>query len=146
MKELAKKKSQFIREEVSKEDAIAFFTEKGDEYKLDLLKDLADGTITFYKQGNFTDLCRGPHIPDTERIKAIKLLNVAGAYWKGNEKIKQLTRIYAITFPKQTELDDYLKLLEEAKTIADQLLEDYPEASHLHLKRWLNHANERVKV
>ncbi len=115
MKELAKKKSQFIREEVSKEDAIAFFTEKGDEYKLDLLKDLADGTITFYKQGNFTDLCRGPHIPDTERIKAIKLLNVAGAYWKGNEKNKQLTRIYAITFPKQTELDDYLKLLEEAK-------------------------------
>jgi len=115
MKELAKKKSQFIREEVSKDDAIAFFTEKGDEYKLDLLKDLADGTITFYKQGNFTDLCRGPHIPDTERIKAIKLLNVAGAYWKGNEKNKQLTRIYAITFPKQTELDDYLKLLEEAK-------------------------------
>jgi len=115
MKELAKKKSQYIREEVSKEDAIAFFTEKGDEYKLDLLKDLADGTITFYKQGNFTDLCRGPHIPDTERIKAIKLLNVAGAYWKGNEKNKQLTRIYAITFPKQTELDDYLKLLEEAK-------------------------------
>ena len=115
MKELAKKKSQFIREEVSKEDAIAFFTEKGDEYKLDLLKDLSDGTITFYKQGNFTDLCRGPHIPDTERIKAIKLLNVAGAYWKGNEKNKQLTRIYAITFPKQTELDDYLKLLEEAR-------------------------------
>ena len=115
MKELAKKKSQYIREEVSKDDAIAFFTEKGDEYKLDLLKDLQDGTITFYKQGNFTDLCRGPHIPDTERIKAIKLLNVAGAYWRGNEKNKQLTRIYAITFPKQSELDDYLKLLEEAK-------------------------------
>jgi threonyl-tRNA synthetase len=115
MKELAKKKSQFIREEISKDAAIAYFTEKGDEYKLDLLKDLEDGTITFYKQGNFTDLCRGPHIPDTERIKAIKLLNVAGAYWKGNEKNKQLTRIYAITFPKQSELDDYLKLLEEAK-------------------------------
>ncbi len=115
MKELAKRKSAFVRTEVSKADAIAYFTEKGDEYKLDLLKDLEDGTITFYQQGNFTDLCRGPHIPDTERIKAIKLMNVAGAYWKGDEKNKQLTRIYAITFTKPTELDEYLHLLEEAK-------------------------------
>jgi threonyl-tRNA synthetase len=101
MRELAKKKSQYIRQEISKSEAIAYFTAKNDEYKLDLLNDLEDGTITFYKQGNFTDLCKGPHIPDTERIKAIKLLNVAGAYWRGNEKNKQLTRIYAITFPKQ---------------------------------------------
>lgn len=115
MRELAKKKSQYIRQEISKSEAIAYFTAKNDEYKLDLLNDLEDGTITFYKQGNFTDLCKGPHIPDTERIKAIKLLNVAGAYWRGNEKNKQLTRIYAITFPKQSELDDYLTLLEEAK-------------------------------
>lgn len=115
MKELAKKKSIFIREKVSKTDAIAYFTEKGDEYKLDLLKDLEDGTITFYRQGNFTDLCRGPHIPDTEKIKAVKLTNIAGAYWKGDEKNKQLTRIYGITFPKQSDLEEYLKLLEEAK-------------------------------
>lgn len=115
MKELAKKKSQYIRQEISKTDAIAYFTEKGDPYKLDLLKDLQDGSITFYKQGNFTDLCKGPHIPDTERIKAVKLLNVAGAYWKGDEKNKQLTRIYGITFLKQAELDEYLRILEEAK-------------------------------
>lgn len=115
MKELAKRKSAYIRKEVTKVEAVAYFTEKGDEYKLDLLKDLEDGTITFYQQGDFTDLCRGPHIPDTERIKAVKLMNVAGAYWKGDEKNKQLTRIYGITFPKQSELDEYLRILEEAK-------------------------------
>ena len=115
MKELAKRKSPYIRKEVTKAEAVAYFTEKGDEYKLDLLKDLEDGTITFYQQGDFTDLCRGPHIPDTERIKAVKLMNVAGAYWKGDEKNKQLTRIYGITFPKQSELDEYLRILEEAK-------------------------------
>lgn len=115
MKELAKKKSNYIREEISKADAIAYFTEKDDPYKLDLLKDLQDGSITFYRQGNFTDLCKGPHIPDTEKIRAIKLMNVAGAYWKGDEKNKQMTRIYGITFPKQSELDEYLHLLEEAK-------------------------------
>lgn len=115
MKELAKQKNPYIRKEVSKADAIAYFEEKGDEYKLDLLQNLEDGSITFYSQGNFTDLCRGPHIPDTEKIKAIKLLNIAGAYWKGDEKNKQLTRIYGITFPKQSELDEYLHLLEEAK-------------------------------
>ncbi|CAN5250140.1 threonine--tRNA ligase [soil metagenome] len=115
MTELARQKNAYVRKEVSKADAIAYFTEKNDEYKLDLLKDLADGTITFYTQGNFTDLCRGPHIPDTSFIKAVKLLSVAGAYWRGNEKNKQLTRIYAITFPKAQELSDYLILLEEAK-------------------------------
>jgi len=115
MKELAKRKSAYIRKEVTKAEAVAYFTEKGDEYKLDLLKDLEDGTITFYQQGDFTNLCRGPHIPDTERIKAVKLMNVAGAYWKGDEKNKQLTRIYGITFPKQSELDEYLRILEEAK-------------------------------
>ena len=115
MRELARNKNPFLREEKSKAEAIAYFREKGDPYKLDLLEDLEDGTITFYHQGNFTDLCRGPHIPDTEKIKAVKLTNVAGAYWKGDEKNKQLTRIYGITFPKQSELDDYLKLLEEAR-------------------------------
>jgi threonyl-tRNA synthetase len=115
MKELAKKKSQYVRKDMSKADAIAYFTEKGDEYKLDLLTGLEDGTITFYEQGNFTDLCRGPHIPDTGFIKAVKLMNVAGAYWKGDEKNKQLTRIYGITFTKATDLDEYLVLLEEAR-------------------------------
>ena len=115
MKELAKKKSQYVRKDMSKADAIAYFTEKGDEYKLDLLEGLEDGTITFYEQGNFTDLCRGPHIPDTGFIKAVKLMNVAGAYWKGDEKNKQLTRIYGITFTKAADLDDYLVLLEEAR-------------------------------
>lgn len=113
--ELAKAKSDFIRKEVSKADAIKFFTEKGDPYKLDLIKDLEDGKITFYTQGNFTDLCRGPHMPNTGFVKAVKLMNVAGAYWRGDEKSKQLTRIYGITFPKQSELTDYLTLLEEAK-------------------------------
>ncbi|MBD2716818.1 threonine--tRNA ligase [Microvirga sp. STR05] len=115
MLELAKKKSQFERKEVSKADAIAYFTEKQDPYKLDLLERLEDGSITFYTQGDFTDLCRGPHIPDTSPIKAVKLLNVAGAYWRGDEKNKQLTRIYGITFPKAKELTEYLERLEEAK-------------------------------
>jgi threonyl-tRNA synthetase len=114
MTELARKKSEFVRTEVSKTDAINYFTAKGDEYKLELLQDLEDGTITFYNQGDFTDLCRGPHIPNTESIKAIKLMKVAGAYWKGDEKRKQLTRIYGITFPKQQELKDYLLMMEEA--------------------------------
>ncbi len=115
MLELAKLKNAFERKAVSKSDAIAYFTEKGDPYKLDLLERLEDGSITFYSQGNFVDLCRGPHIPDTGFIKAVKLMNVAGAYWRGDEKNKQLTRIYAITFPKQKELTDYLTMLEEAK-------------------------------
>lgn len=115
MNELAKQNNVFIRTEKAKDDAIAYFTEKGDEYKLDLLQNLEDGNITFYSQGNFTDLCRGPHIPHTGFIKAIKLLNIAGAYWKGDEKNKQLTRIYGITFPTQKELDEYLHMLEEAK-------------------------------
>ncbi|GAA4007735.1 threonine--tRNA ligase [Hymenobacter fastidiosus] len=113
--ELAKKKSPYERRAVSKADAIAYFTEKADPYKLDLLERLDDGTITFYTQGDFTDLCRGPHIPDTSPIKAVKLLNVAGAYWRGDEKNKQLTRIYGITFPKAKELTEYLEKLEEAK-------------------------------
>ena len=113
--ELAKTKEEFIRKPVSKADATAYFTEKGDEYKLDLIKDLPDGAITFYSQGNFTDLCRGPHIPNTGFIKAVKLMSVAGAYWRGDESRKQLTRIYGVTFPKQSELTDYLHLLEEAK-------------------------------
>jgi len=113
--ELAKNKSRYERREVSKADAIAYFTEKADPYKLDLLERLDDGSITFYTQGGFTDLCRGPHIPDTSPIKAVKLLNVAGAYWRGDEKNKQLTRIYGITFPKAKELTEYLERLEEAK-------------------------------
>jgi threonyl-tRNA synthetase len=113
--ELARTASIYERSEVSKTDAIKYFSDKGDEYKVELLDGLEDGQITFYKQGNFTDLCRGPHIPNTSFIKAVKLLNVAGAYWRGDEKRKQLTRIYAITFPKQSELTEYLTLLEEAK-------------------------------
>ena len=115
MNELAKKNNQYIRKEIPKADALKYFTEKGDEYKLDLLQNLNDGEITFYTQGNFTDLCRGPHIPSTGLIKAIKLTNIAGAYWKGDEKNKQLTRLYGVTFPSQKELDEYLALLEEAK-------------------------------
>src|SRR5690554_485160 len=115
MLELARTKSEFERREVSKPEAIEYFNQKGDEYKLDLIKDLEDGTITFYKQGNFTDLCRGPHIPNTGFIKAIKLTNVAGAYWRGDESRKQLTRIYGVAFPKQGELVEYLKMVEEAK-------------------------------
>ncbi len=113
--ENAKKKGVFQRKEVSKADAIAFFTKKEDPYKLDLIKDLEDGTISLYQSGEFVDLCRGPHLPDTGFIKAVKLLNIAGAYWRGDEHNKQLTRIYGITFPKQKELDEYLVLLEEAK-------------------------------
>ncbi|HEY4154649.1 MAG TPA: threonine--tRNA ligase [Puia sp.] len=115
MSELAGKNSVYIRKPISKEEALKYFREKGDEYKLDLLQNLKDGEITFYTQGNFTDLCRGPHIPDTGFIKAVKLTNIAGAYWKGDEKNKQLTRIYGVSFPSRKELDEYLLLLEEAK-------------------------------
>lgn len=115
MAELAKANEVFVRRDVTKAEAIGYFTQKGDPYKIELLQDLADGTINFYEQGKFTDLCRGPHLPHTGFIKAIKLLNVAGAYWRGNEKNQMLTRIYGITFPKQKELDEYLHLLEEAK-------------------------------
>ena len=115
MKELAKQKNQFIRKDVSKADAIAYFKDKDDEYKLELLEDLDDGTITFYTQGEFTDLCRGPHIPHTGYIKAVKLTSIAGAYWRGDETRKQLTRIYGITFPKNKELTEYLENVELAK-------------------------------
>jgi threonyl-tRNA synthetase len=113
--ELARNKADYERTTISKAEAEKYFTEKGDEYKLDLIKDLADGTITFYTQGNFTDLCRGPHIPNTGFVKAVKLMNVAGAYWRGDETRKQLTRIYGVTFPKQSELSEYLEMVEEAK-------------------------------
>ena len=112
---LAREKNNFTRKEISKKDAIEFFKNKGDEYKLELLEDLNDGDISFYSQGNFTDLCKGPHIDNTSRIKAIKLLNVAGAYWRGDEKRKQMTRIYGISFQKQKELTSHLQMLEEAK-------------------------------
>jgi threonyl-tRNA synthetase len=115
MLELARENQKFIREEVSKAEATKYFTTKGDEYKLELINDLQEGSITFYKSGTFTDLCRGPHLPDTSFIRAIKLLTIAGAYWRGNIKRKQLTRIYGITFPKQKDLADFLELLEEAK-------------------------------
>jgi threonyl-tRNA synthetase len=115
MNELAKQNNRYQRKEIGKVDALKYFEEKGDEYKLDLLQNLKDGEITFYTQGNFTDLCRGPHIPSTGLIKAIKLTNIAGAYWKGDEKNKMLTRLYGVTFPSQKELDEYLQLLEEAK-------------------------------
>ena len=114
MKEFAKQKYDYVREEVPKSRALEYFSEKGDEYKIELLNDLEDGTITFYKVGEFTDLCRGPHIPNTGLIKALKLTNVAGAYWRGDEKRKQLTRLYGVTFPKKKELDEYLQMLEEA--------------------------------
>lgn len=113
--ELARAKAEFNRTAVTKAHAINYFTLKGDEYKLDLIKDLPDGSITFYQQGNFTDLCRGPHIPNTSFIKAVKLTNIAGAYWRGDETKKQLTRIYGVTFPKQSELTEYLLMIEEAK-------------------------------
>ena len=115
MLELARQKNDFVRIPMAKTEAIKFFEEKGDEYKLDLLSGLDDGSITFYKQGNFTDLCRGPHIPNTGFIKAAKIMSVAGAYFKGDQNNKMLTRIYGVTFPKQKELEDYLTLLEEAK-------------------------------
>jgi threonyl-tRNA synthetase len=115
MAELAKNNSTYERKEVSKSDAVKYFTNKGDQYKLELIEGLNDGEITFYTQGNFTDLCRGPHIPNTSFIKAVKLTNIAGAYWRGDEKNKMLTRIYGVTFPNQKELDEYVVLLEEAK-------------------------------
>lgn len=115
MKELAKQKLEFVRKDVSKAEALAYFTEKNDPYKLELIEGLEDGSITFYTQGNFTDLCRGPHIPNSSPIKAVKLLSIAGAYWRGDENNKQLTRIYGITFPKAGELTEYLEKLEEAK-------------------------------
>jgi threonyl-tRNA synthetase len=115
MTELAKLNNAFVRSDVTKKEALDYFTKKGDPYKLELIGGLQDGSITFYKQGNFVDLCRGPHIPTTAPIKAIKLLSVAGAYWRGDEKNKMLKRIYGITFPKQKELEEYLFMLEEAK-------------------------------
>lgn len=115
MAELARQNNPYIRKAIPKAEAIHYFTQKGDEYKLDLLQGLEDGEITFYTQGNFTDLCRGPHIPATGFIKAIKLTNIAGAYWKGDERNKQLTRIYGVTFPSAKQLDEYLQMLEEAK-------------------------------
>ena len=115
MARLVSEKQAFVRSEVSKKDALEYFTKKGDEYKIELINDLEDGTISFYQSGTFTDLCRGPHLPNTGFIKAIKILSLAGAYWRGDEKRKQLTRIYAVTFPKKKELDEYLTLLEEAK-------------------------------
>lgn len=113
--ELARQKNTFERTEVSKADALAYFTEKGDEYKIETINELEDGQITFYKQGNFTDLCRGPHIPSTSPIKAVKVMSLAGAYWKGDDTRQQLTRVYGVTFPKAKELKEYLHLLEEAK-------------------------------
>ncbi len=115
MKELARQKNEYVRKDVSKADAVAYFTEKGDEYKLELLEGLEDGKITFYTQGEFTDLCRGPHIPNTGTIKAVKIMSLAGAYWRGDETRAQMTRLYGITFPKAKELTEYLTMLEEAK-------------------------------
>ena len=114
-KELCSINSEFKRSEVSKKDALKYFTKKKDEYKLELINELNDGEISFYEQGKFVDLCKGPHIPSTKYIKSVKILNVAGAYWRGDEKNNQLTRLYAISFPKQKLLDDYLNKLEEAK-------------------------------
>jgi threonyl-tRNA synthetase len=115
MAELTKQNEIYRRKEISKAEAVKYFSEKGDEYKLDLLENLQDGQITFYTQGNFTDLCRGPHIPNTGFIKAVRLTNISGAFWKGDERNKQLTRVYGVTFPSQKELDEYLLMLEEAK-------------------------------
>ncbi len=115
MKELAAKNSPIVRNEVSKKEALELFTKKGDEYKTELISELEDGTITLYRLGNFTDLCRGPHLPDTSSIKAIRVLSLAGAYWRGNEKRKMMTRIYGITFPKQKMLDEYMVMIEEAR-------------------------------
>ncbi len=115
MLELARQKQEFVRKEIPKQEALEFYSKKGDEYKVDLLQDLEDGTISFYESGNFTDLCRGPHLMDTSPIKAVKLLSIAGAYWRGDESRKQLTRVYGITFPKQKQLTEYLEMLEEAK-------------------------------
>ena len=122
MLELARQENAYVRKEVSKAEALAYFTQKGDPYKLELIQDLTDGEITLYEQGNFTDLCKGPHLPNTGFIKAVKLLNLAGAYWRGDEKNKQLTRIYGITFPKKSELDAHMLMLEEAKKRDHRLL------------------------
>ncbi len=115
MLELAREKNEYERKDVSKADAVKYFEEKGDEYKLELIEGLEDGQITFYTQGDFTDLCKGPHIPNTGFIKAVKILNVAGAYWRGDETRKQLTRLYGVSFPKQKELKEHLEILEQAK-------------------------------
>ena len=115
MMELAKAKTLVIRKEMSKADAVKYFEEKGDEYKLDLLENLEDGTITFYTQGDFTDLCRGPHIPHTGHVKAAKIMAIAGAYWKGDETQKQLTRVYGVTFTKKSDLKEHLERLEQAR-------------------------------
>jgi threonyl-tRNA synthetase len=115
MLDLARQKNDYIRKDVPKAEAISYFQDKGDEYKLELLEDLEDGTITFYTQGGFTDLCRGPHIPNTGIIKAVKLLNISGAFWRGDQERQQLTRIYGVTFPKAKFLKEHLELLEEAK-------------------------------
>ena len=115
MKELARQNNTYIRKEIPKKEALEHYTDKGDQYKIELLNDLEDGTISFYTQGNFTDLCRGPHLPDTGYIKAFKLLSIAGAYWRGNEKNKQLTRIYGVSFPKQKLLEEHLAMLEQAR-------------------------------
>ncbi len=115
MLEIARRKEPFVRKEIPKKEALEYYSEKGDEYKVDLINDLEDGTISFYTSGNFTDLCRGPHLPDTGTIKAVKLLNTAGAYWRGDESRKQLTRVYGISFPRQKMLKEYMEMLEEAK-------------------------------
>ncbi|MBT3209350.1 MAG: threonine--tRNA ligase [Bacteroidetes bacterium] len=115
MLELARQKQEYIRKEISKKEALDYFEEKGDEYKVELISELEDGTISLYTQGNFTDLCRGPHLPNTGFIKAVKLTSIAGAYWRGDENRKQLTRVYGISFPKKKFLDEYLVMLEEAK-------------------------------
>ncbi len=115
MYELARQNNKYVRKEISKSEAEKYYKAKGDEYKLELINELEDGSISLYTHGKFTDLCRGPHLPDTSSIKAIKLLNIAGAYWRGDEKRKQLTRIYGITFPKKNMLDEYLEMLEQAK-------------------------------
>ena len=115
MIEIARLKNNIVRADISKDDALKFFTEKGDQYKMELITELTDGTITLYRQGNFTDLCRGPHLPNTSYIKALKLTNIAGAFWRGNDKNKMLTRVYGITFPKQKLLEEYIVLMEEAK-------------------------------
>lgn len=115
MRELARRDVPYERIPVSKQEALEYFKKKGDPYKVELIEELEDGTITFYRQGNFTDLCRGPHVPSTGYIKHVKLLNVAGAYWRGDERRPQLTRIYGISFPKKKELDEYLHRLEEAR-------------------------------
>ena len=115
MLELARNKESYVRKDVCKADALKHFGDKGEQYKVELINDLEDGSITYYTQGDFTDLCRGPHLPNTEPIKAVKLTNIAGAYWRGDEKRKQLTRIYGVTYPKKKMLDEYLELLEQAK-------------------------------